>query len=90
VNCDLRIIFDLSNQNNMSTIINNTEKTFTSAEQQVIRNAMANAGVDEVVTAKNATDGGNDTLFDFYDENDNYLFSIDTNADGDCVIWSKI
>jgi hypothetical protein len=69
------------------TIINNTEKTFSPAEQQAIQNAMANYGVDKVFTSKNATDGGNDTLFDFYDDNENYLFSIDT--DGDCVIWNK-
>lgn len=73
----------------MNTIINNTEKTFTPAEQQVIRNAMANAGLDKVTTSKNATDGGNNTLFDFYDENENYLFSIDTDADGDCIVWNK-
>lgn len=73
----------------MSTIINNTEKTFTPAEQQVIHNAMANCGVDKVTTAKNATDGGGVTLFDFYDENDTYLFSIDTDADGDCIVWNK-
>jgi hypothetical protein len=71
------------------SIINNTTKTFSPAEQQVINNAMANYGVDKVIAAKNATDGGNDTLFDFYDDNDNYLFSIDTDADGDCVIWNK-
>jgi hypothetical protein len=70
-------------------IINNTEKTFSTAEQQTIQNAMANCGVDKVFTSKNATDGGNNTLFDFYDENDNYLFSIDTDADGECVIWNK-
>lgn len=73
----------------MNTIINNTAKTFSPAEQQVIRKAMADYGAGKVFTAKNATDGGNDTLFDFYDENDNYLFSIDTDADGDCIIWSK-
>ena len=70
-------------------IINNTEKTFSPDEQQAIRNAMADCGVDKVTTAKNATDGGNYTLFDFYDDNGNYLFSIDTNADGGCVIWNK-
>ena len=73
----------------MSTIINNTEKTFTPDEQQVIRKAMTDCGVDKVVTAKNATDGGNGTLFDFYDDNDTYLFSIDTDADGECIVWNK-
>lgn len=73
----------------MSQIINNTEKTFTPAEQQVIINAMANCGVEKVTTAKNSTDGGNNTLFDFYDENENYLFSIDTDADGECIVWNK-
>jgi len=71
------------------SIINNTEKNFSPAEQQVIRNAMANCGVDKVTTSKNATDGGGNTLFDFYDENESYLFSIDTAADGECVIWNK-
>lgn len=70
-------------------IINNTAKTFSPAEQQVISNAMANYGVDKVFTAKNAGYGCNDTLFDFYDENDNYLFSIDTDADGDCIVLEK-
>lgn len=73
----------------MTSIINNTEKTFTPAEQQVIRNAMANSGVDKVITAKNPTDGGGVTLFDFFDENSNYLFSIDTDAGGDCIVWEK-
>jgi hypothetical protein len=73
----------------MSTIINNTAKTFTPAEQDVIRNAMADYGVDKVTTTKNSSDGGNDTLYDFYDEKENYIFSIDTDADGDCVIWNK-
>lgn len=73
----------------MSTINNNTEKTFSPAEQQTIRNAMANCGVEQVFTAKNAGDGGNNTLFDFYDFDGNYLFSIDTDADGDCAIWNK-
>ncbi len=73
----------------MSTIINNTAKTFTPAEQDVINKAMADCGVEKVVAAKNATDGGNDTLFDFYDDNENYVFSIDTNADGECIVWNK-
>lgn len=73
----------------MSVIINNLDKNFSPDEQQVIRNAMANYGVDQVITAKNPGDGGNDTLFDFYDEDENYLFSIDTDADGGCVIWNK-
>lgn len=73
----------------MNTIINNTEKTFTADEQQVIRNTMADYGVEKVVAAKNATDGGNSTLFDFYEDNENYVFSIDTNADGECIVWNK-
>lgn len=73
----------------MSTIINNTEKTFTPAEQDVIRKAMADYGADKVTTAKNPTDGGNDTLYDFYDEKENYIFSIDTDADGDCIVWER-
>lgn len=73
----------------MSTIINNTEKIFSPAEQQVIRNAMADCGADIVTTHINPGDGQNDTIFDFYDENESYLFSIDTDADGDCIVWSK-
>lgn len=69
----------------MITIINNTEKTFTPSEQQVIRNAMANYGVDKVITAE----GEADNLFDFYDENSNYKFSVDTDADGDCIVWER-
>jgi hypothetical protein len=70
----------------MATIINNTAITFSPSAQQAIRNAMANADLEKVYTAKNSTDGGNDTLFDLYDEEENYAFSID--LDGD-VIWSK-
>lgn len=50
---------------------------------------MADYGVDKATTAKNATDGGNNTLFDFFDDNENYLFSIDTDADGDCIVWER-
>lgn len=72
------------------SILNNTEKTFTPSEQQAIRNAMANCGIDQVVASKNAGDGGNNTLFDFYDHSGAYLFSLDTDAGGDCVIWNKL
>lgn len=73
----------------MLRTINNTEYTFTTQEQQVIQNGMANYGVNVVIASKSATDGGNCTLFDLYDENDNYLFSIDTDADGNCIVWEK-
>jgi hypothetical protein len=73
----------------MSTIINNTEKTFTPDEQNVIRKTMANYGVDNIKISKMATDGGNNTLFDAYDEEGDYLFSIDADADGDCVTFER-
>jgi hypothetical protein len=65
----------------MATITNNTNKTFSHSAQQAIRNAAANCGVDEVTTSVNSNDGNNDTLFDLYDTNENYLFSIDTDGD---------
>lgn len=69
------------------TIINNTGKTFTPDEQQVIKKAMSDYGLDKVITAKHPNDGGNDTLYNFYDDESNYVFSIDTDADGECIIW---
>ena len=65
----------------MATITNNTQYTFSPSAQQAIRNAAANVGVDEVTTSVNPTDGNNGTLFDLYDVNENYLFSIDTDGD---------
>ena len=58
----------------MARILNQTETTFAPATQTVINNAAANCGVDEVT----AVSGGAENLFDFYDENENYVFSIDT------------
>lgn len=69
----------------MATIINNTNITLSSKAQQSISDAAANAGIDEVHVAKNATDGNN-KLFDFYDEEGSYIFSID--LDGN-VIWDN-
>jgi hypothetical protein len=69
----------------MATIINKFDFTFTPEEQQAISNAAANAGVDKVLTGKNPRDGGNDTLYDLYDEDENFLFTID--RDG-CVIYN--
>lgn len=67
-------------------ITNNTHITFSPSAQQAIENAAANCGADNVNTAKNPTDGGNDTLFDFYGDEGEYLFSIDLDED---TIWNK-
>lgn len=73
-------------RNVMTQIINNFNFTFSPSAQDAIRNAAANCGVDEVITCKNSTDGGKETLFDFCDAEENYLFSIDLEGD---VIWNK-
>jgi len=65
----------------MATIKNNTQYTFSPSAQQAIKNAAANIGVDEVVTSVHPNDGNNGTLFQLFDTEDNYLFSIDTDGD---------
>ena len=65
-------------------IINNTNITLSTEAQQVIKNSAAHYGVENVVIAKHANDGGNDTLFYVFDENDNLLFSLDTEG---CVTF---
>ena len=70
----------------MATIFNSTKYTFSPSAQQAISNAAANMGIDEVNTGINSGDGNNGTLFDLYDNDDNYLFSIDTDGD---VIWER-
>lgn len=70
----------------MATIINNLDYTFTPAEQQEINNAAAYVGVDTVhASAYKDTDN----IFDFNTEAGDYLFSIDTDADGSCVIFDR-
>mgnify|MGYP003511280795 CR=1 FL=1 len=65
----------------MATIKNNTQYTLSPSAQQAINNAAANCGVDEVVTGTHPNDFNNGTLFQLFDTEDNYLFSIDTDGD---------
>ncbi len=65
----------------MATITNNTQYTFSPSAQQAIRNAAANCGVDEVVAGIHPNDGHNGTMFQLFDTEDNYLFSVDTDGD---------
>ena len=68
----------------MCTIQNNGPAINPSA-QNAIRNAAANCGVSAVVaTHVDQTDDNH--IFDIYDEEENYLFSIDTDGD---VIFEK-
>lgn len=70
----------------MAQIINNTGINFSSEAIAEINKNAEHHNSDTVYAAKNATDSGNDTLFDFYDEDSNYLFSLDLE---DNVVWSK-
>jgi len=62
-------------------ITRNTPYTCSPSAQQAIRNAAANCGVDVVGAGVHPTDGNNGTLFQLFDTEDNYLFSIDTEND---------
>lgn len=65
----------------MSAIQNNTSHTFSPESQQAIRNAMANAGLDKVVTRTNKPHDEVDNIFNFFDTDGNYQFSIDIEGD---------
>lgn len=71
----------------MATIINELEYTFTPAEQNEIQKAAAWQEVDKVYTQQ----GKEPNHFHFYADEDfsNYLFSIDTDADGQCITWDN-
>jgi hypothetical protein len=73
------------------SIINNTDYTFQPIEQQLIQNAMANAGIDQVYTQRVSAKPVDKYLFHFYEDKDfkNYAFSIDTDAECGCEIWNK-
>ncbi|MDD2446034.1 MAG: hypothetical protein PHX09_04460 [Clostridia bacterium] len=75
----------------MGTIFNETDHLFTPCEQQKIQNAMAWQGVDEVYTQRQSLNEEDKNLFHFYENEDfsNYLFSIDVDADGGCVIYDR-
>lgn len=77
-------------------IINNTPYTFSPSEQQTIENAMANAGLDKVEAHTNKSHNEVDGIFNFFDSDKNYQFSID--VDGEVifenhfvgpVVWSE-
>ncbi len=59
----------------MAQLVNNFGFTFTPEEQQKIKQAADNAGANEVITHKSPT--GHEVVWDFYDENDHFLFSFD-------------
>jgi hypothetical protein len=65
----------------MATIQNNTTHIFSPKSQQEIRNAMANCGIYEVVTRTNKPHDEVDNIFNFFDTDDNYQFSIDIEGD---------
>jgi hypothetical protein len=70
-------------------VFNNTDFTFSAKTQNEVRNGMANAGLDEVYVSHRSSDP--DNLFDLYSDDSfgNYEFSIDTNADGEAIIWNR-
>ena len=53
--------------------------------QQAIQNACANADIDNVVAVYQYSNEDNH-IFDIYDEDENYQFSIDTDGD---IIFEK-
>lgn len=65
----------------MSVIQNSTSHTFSPSSQNAIRNAMANCGIDEVVTRTNKPHGEGDNIFNLFDTKGNYQFSIDIEGD---------
>lgn len=66
-------------------IINNTSKLFSIVELEVIHGEMAFREIDMVWVFKSPNDGHSNTLLDFCNEDGDYLFSIDTDADGACI-----
>lgn len=62
----------------MATIRNSTNYTLSASAQEAISNAASAKEVDTIVVGVHSHGGGNGTLFNLYDEDDNYLFSIDT------------
>jgi len=69
----------------MATIFNNTQYTFSTGAQQEINNAAANMGLDEVNAVQANGRVEDNTLYDFYDNDDNYIFSIDVQDDCNVV-----
>jgi len=65
----------------MARIQNSTPHTFSAKSQQAIRNAAANCGIDEVVAKTNKPHDEVDNIFNVFDTEGNYLFSIDTEVE---------
>lgn len=63
----------------MTRIINNHEFTLSTQVQQAVNNAAANLGIDTVVVGK-VKDVDEGQQFQIYDEDDNYLFTVDSDA----------
>lgn len=71
----------------MATIINNTDTLLSPDAQQEVNNASANYGIDIVYTSLHNGHRDNNNLFDFYSDDyfQEYLFSIDIDADGKSI-----
>jgi hypothetical protein len=65
----------------MGRIQNSTEHIFSPSSQQAIRNAMENFGLDEVVTYTNNPHDEVSNIFNLFDIEGNYMFSIDIEGD---------
>lgn len=62
-------------------IQNSTGYTFVPSTTQAIINAATNLGLNKVMVGIHPNDGNNGTLFQIFDEDENYLFTIDTDGD---------
>jgi hypothetical protein len=71
----------------MATIYNELDYTFSPTEQQEIQKSAAWQGVEKIYTQQ----GKEANHFHFYADEDfsNYLFSVDTDADGECITWDN-
>ena len=70
----------------MLTINNNSAYTLSTSAQQAIRNGAANAGAESVTAIHSNGNTDDAPIFDIYGQDENYLFSIDTDGD---VIFEK-
>lgn len=69
-------------------ISNDSAYTLSQAAQQAVRNGAINAGIDANagVIAKHIYNNDDAQIFDIYDTDENYVFSIDTDGN---VIFEK-
>lgn len=87
--CPYKRRSDIAEQKNLKlktmTTIFNEGPAMQPSTQQAVRNAAANCGVTEV-TAKHVDQINDDHVFEIYDEDGNYLFSINTGND---IVYSR-